>query len=122
MIRPEQAAPTVETLSGELSSPTSELSTGEQVAAPAPRSRLGSTLVASTIGMLLALAMVVFALQNDTRQAFEFLWFDFTLPDGIAMLLAAIFGGLIVALLGLARVFQLRLAARRHRRMDHQSV
>ena len=122
MMRPEQTAPTVETPSGEPSSPTSDLATGEHVVAPERRSRLGSTLVASTIGMLLALAMVVFALQNDTRQAFEFLWFDFTLPDGIAMLLAAICGGLIVALLGLARVFQLRLAARRHRRLGHQSV
>lgn len=124
MMRDEQAVPTVETPSGDPSSPASDVPFGQSAEAPASpgRSRLGSTLVASTIGMLLALAMVVFALQNDIRQAYEFLWFDFTLPDGIAMLLAAICGGLVVALLGLARVLQLRLAARRHRRLDHQPI
>ena len=72
--------------------------------------------------MLLALGMLVFTLQNDTSQAYEFLWFDFTLPSGIAMLVAAICGGLIVALLGLGRVLQLRLAARRHRRSDLANI
>ena len=122
MMRHEPALPTVETPSGDhVSPPTIAVTAGESTAAPGGRSRLGSTLLASAIGMILALAMIVFALQNDVRQAYKFLWFDFTLPDGIAMLLAAICGGLVVALLGLGRVLQLRLAARRHRRLDHES-
>ena len=122
MMQPDQAAPVVETLGGDPSPTTGHPPIDQPTVAPAARSRLGSTLIASTIGMLLALGMVVFALQNDTRQAYEFLWVDFTLPDGIAILLATICGGLIVALLGLARVLQLRLAARRHRRLDHQAA
>ena len=120
MMRHEQADTPVQTPNVDPSAPTSPVGPGP--AAPPGKSRLGSALVASTVGMLLALAMVVFVLQNDTRQAYEFLWFDFTLPDGIAMLLSAICGGLIVALIGLGRVLQLRLAARRIRRSDHPAV
>jgi uncharacterized integral membrane protein len=83
-----------------------------------PRTRTSSTFVMAVVGLVLALLMLVFVLQNDSRQDFEFLWLDFTLPTGVAMLLAAVVGGLIVALLGLGRMLQVRLAARRHRDAD----
>jgi uncharacterized integral membrane protein len=83
-----------------------------------PRTRTSSTFVMAVVGLVLALLMLVFVLQNDSRQHLELLWFDFTLPAGVAMLLAAVVGGLIVAMLGLGRMLQLRLAARRHRDVD----
>ena len=83
------------------------------------RSRTASTFVAVTVGLALALLMLVFVLQNDQRQPFELLWLDFTLPVGVAMLLASILGGLVVASFGLARVVQLRVKARRHRNAVH---
>lgn len=82
------------------------------------RTRTATLFVAVAAALVLALLMLVFVLQNGDRQQLEFLWFDFTLPAGAAMLLAAIVGGLIVASLGLGRVVQLRLAARRHRHAD----
>lgn len=91
---------------------------------PAPdagieRTRTATLFAAAVAGLVLAMLMLVFVLQNDESQRFEFLWFDFELPTGVATLLAAIVGGLVVASLGLGRVVQLRLAARRHRRVDH---
>lgn len=83
------------------------------------RTRTATLFSAAVAGLVLAMLMLVFVLQNDESQRFEFLWFDFELPTGVAMLLAAIVGGLVVASLGLGRVVQLRLAARRHRRSDH---
>ncbi|HVM03442.1 MAG TPA: lipopolysaccharide assembly protein LapA domain-containing protein [Acidimicrobiales bacterium] len=83
------------------------------------RTRTATLFAAAVAGLVLAMLMLVFVLQNDESQRFEFLWFDFELPTGVAILLAAIVGGLVVASLGLGRVVQLRLAARRHRRADH---
>ena len=37
------------------------------------------------------------------------------LPLGVALLLAAVLGALVVALIGTARIVQLRLVAKRHR-------
>ena len=85
------------------------------------RTRMASLLVTAAIALVLALLMLIFVLQNGDRQRLEFLWLDFTMPTGVAMLLAAIIGGLIVASLGLGRVAQLRLAARRHRHADHRA-
>lgn len=84
------------------------------------RTRTSSVFVTAAVGLVLALLMLVFVLQNGDSQDLEFLWAEFSLPAGVAMLLAAIVGGLIVALLGLGRVAQLRLAARRHREADRR--
>jgi uncharacterized integral membrane protein len=80
------------------------------------RTRTSAAWTLAAIGLLLALLMLVFILQNGHDVDFEFLWFDFTLPAGGAMLLAAVVGGLLVVLIGVSRVIQLRWAARRHRR------
>jgi hypothetical protein len=40
------------------------------------------------------------------------------LPLGVALLLAAVFGVLLVVIRGIGRMTQLRLTARRHRRVD----
>ena len=85
------------------------------------RTRTSSLFVAAVAGLVLALLMLIFVLQNGDSQDLEFLWMDFRVPTGITMLLAAITGGLVVALLGLGRVLQLRLAARRHRASDRRA-
>lgn len=74
------------------------------------------TLVA--VGLLLTLLMLIFVAQNSTKMTWEFLWTDFTLAGGLALLLAAVVGGLVVILVGAGRLLQVRLAARRHRRVD----
>ena len=52
-------------------------------------------------------------LQNDAPVIINFLWLSGQLPSGVALLLAAIAGVLLVAIPGSGRIVQLRRAARR---------
>ena len=70
------------------------------------------------VGLVLALLMLIFVAQNGESVQWEFLWLDFTLAGGLALLLAAVTGSLVVILVGAGRLFQVRLVARRHRRAD----
>jgi lipopolysaccharide assembly protein A len=70
------------------------------------------------IGVVLLVAILVFILQNSQRVRVRFLMVDGTLPLGVALLFAALLGALLVLVAGAARVLQLRVVARRHRRTD----
>ena len=70
------------------------------------------------IGVALLVAILVFILQNGQRVHVQFLMVDGTLPLGVALLFAALLGALLVLVAGAARVLQLRVVARRHRRAD----
>jgi uncharacterized integral membrane protein len=70
------------------------------------------------IGVVLLFAILVFILQNGQRVRVRFLMVDGTLPLGAALLFAALLGALLVLVAGAARVLQLRVVARRHRRTD----
>jgi lipopolysaccharide assembly protein A len=69
-------------------------------------------------GVVLLVAILVFILQNGQRVRMRFLIADGTLPLGVALLFAALLGALLVLVAGAARVLQLRVVARRHRRTD----
>ena len=83
------------------------------------RTRLSSTWTFAALGAGILLLLLVFILQNMQREDLEFLWFDFRLPVGVALLLAGAIGALLVVVLGASRLLQLRLTARR-RRAHHQ--
>jgi putative membrane protein len=87
-----------------------------------PRTRTSSAWVAAAIGALLVLLMLVFILQNGDTVQMHFLWTDFSLPLGVGLLLAGVLGALIVVALGIGRMLQLRLAARRHRKADRRAA
>lgn len=70
------------------------------------------------IGVVLLVAILVFILQNGQRARVRFLMANGTLPLGVALLFAALLGALLVLVAGAARVLQLRVVARRHRRAD----
>jgi len=70
------------------------------------------------IGVVLLFAILVFILQNGQRVRVRFLMANGTLPLGAALLFAALLGALLVLVAGAARVLQLRVVARRHRRTD----
>jgi uncharacterized integral membrane protein len=70
------------------------------------------------IGVVLLVAILVFILQNGQRVRVRFLMVDGTLQLGVALLFAALLGALLVLVTGAARVLQLRVVARRHRRTD----
>jgi uncharacterized integral membrane protein len=87
----------------------------------APRfTRASAVWVATGAALLLLILLIVFMLQNSTKVDVEFLGLTGTIPLGMALLIAAVGGGVLVAIAGAARVIQLRIGARRTRRgSDH---
>jgi uncharacterized integral membrane protein len=79
------------------------------------RSRLGELWVALVVGAFVLLVLLVFIMQNGQQARVSFLGAHGNLPMGVALLLAAVFGVLLVALPGTARIVQLRTRSRRAR-------
>lgn len=71
---------------------------------------LWSSLVA---GFLILIVLLIFITQNTATTDFTFLAWHWSLPLGVAILLAAVVGGLITVAVGTARMLQLRRAAKK---------
>jgi uncharacterized integral membrane protein len=82
-------------------------------AARVRRSRTGGLWVGLILSALVLLLLLVFILQNNEPVQISFFAFQGVLPSGVALLLAAIAGILLVAIPGSVRILQLRRAARR---------
>jgi uncharacterized integral membrane protein len=78
-----------------------------------PRSRMGGAWVVLLVAAFVLLLLLIFILQNGQRAEVSFLGAHGHLPMGVALLLAAIFGVLLVALPGTARIIQLRMLSHR---------
>jgi uncharacterized integral membrane protein len=88
-------------------------------AAPAARhSRSGGLWVGLILSALVLLFLLVFILQNGDPVQISFFALEGVLPTGVALLLAAIAGILLVAIPGSVRILQLRRAARRQGRPE----
>jgi uncharacterized integral membrane protein len=82
----------------------------------APRfTRASAAWVTTGVALLLLILLIVFILQNSMRVEVRFLGMSRTIPLGMALLIAAVGGGVVVAIAGVARVTQLRMNARRKR-------
>lgn len=79
---------------------------------PVRRSRVGGWWVALVAAAFVLLLLMIFVLQNGDDVQVSFLGSNADLPLGIALLLAAIAGVLIVAIPGTGRILQLRHLAR----------
>ena len=85
--------------------------------ASSPRfTRASAAWVATAAALLLLVMLIVFILQNPTRVEVRYLGFSGSLSLGMALFIAAVGGGVLVGISGIARVTQLRLHARRTRR------
>ncbi|EGD25143.1 hypothetical protein HMPREF0724_10924 [Prescottella equi ATCC 33707] len=85
---------------------------------PHDRHKLGRTRAATTwtglvVGIVVAILLLIFILQNLDSVTFELFAWEFSLPAGISLLLAAIAGALIMALAGGVRIIQIRRVAKR---------
>jgi uncharacterized integral membrane protein len=92
-------------------------------AAPAPPPPVGAESkftkaaalwTALILGFLILIVLLIFIAQNTTSVAFQFLGWHWSLPLGVAILFAAVAGGLITVAVGAVRMFQLRRAARKN--------
>ncbi|EMY34814.1 hypothetical protein D477_007851 [Arthrobacter crystallopoietes BAB-32] len=81
--------------------------------APAGASRTAMIWVFTIAALLLLVLLIIFILQNQDAVQVRYFGLAGSLPLGVALLIAAVAGGLLVAVAGVARVTQLRLKARR---------
>ncbi|WP_439384024.1 LapA family protein [Amycolatopsis lexingtonensis] len=75
--------------------------------------RISGTWVAVIAGLVVLVVLLVFILQNLDPATVRFFGAEGSLPLAIAMLFSAIGGAVLVALIGGARILQLRKQARR---------
>ncbi|OBK26252.1 lipopolysaccharide assembly LapA domain-containing protein [Mycobacterium asiaticum] len=76
--------------------------------------RAGALWSALIAGFLILILLLIFIAQNTASTPFTFLGWHWTLPLGVAILLAAVVGGLITVAAGTARIVQLRRAAKKN--------
>lgn len=87
---------------------------------PVKFTRAGALWSALTMGFLILIVLLIFITQNTASADFAFLGWHWSLPLGVAILLAAVCGGLITVLVGTARIYQLRRAAKKHAAAAHR--
>ena len=83
---------------------------------PLKFTRAGALWSALVAGFLVLIVLLVFITQNTESAEFAFLGWHWSLPLGVAILMAAVCGGLLTVAVGTARLFQLRRAAKRNLR------
>ena len=66
------------------------------------------------IGFLILILLLVFIMQNTDSTTINFFGWNWSLPLGVAILLAAVGGGLLTVAVGTARIVQLRRAAKKN--------
>jgi uncharacterized integral membrane protein len=130
--QPEQAAPVTEQpAEAATPAPTPTAPTPTAPAEPAPshaaapslkikRTRTSGLWVAVGFFAVILLLLLIFILQNGRTVDVSYMGAHGHLPLGVALLLAAVCGVLLVVLAGAARISQLRTVARRHRRAHSQ--
>jgi len=77
------------------------------------RTRTGGLWTGLILSAIVLIFLLVFILQNNRPVVINFLGFSGTLPTGVALLLAAVAGLLLVAIPGGLRILQLRRVAKR---------
>jgi lipopolysaccharide assembly protein A len=80
--------------------------------------RISGVWFAVVFFAVVLLFLLIFILQNGREVDISYLGAHGHLPLGVALLLAAVCGVLLVILAGVARMAQLHSVARRHRRTD----
>ena len=84
--------------------------------------RLSGLWFAVVFFAVVLLFLLIFILQNGREVGISYLGMHGHLPLGVALLLSAVCGVLLVVLAGAARISQLRAVAHRHRRADAKRV
>jgi uncharacterized integral membrane protein len=86
------------------------------------RTRTSGLWVSVAFFAVVLLLLLIFILQNGKTVDISYMGAHGHLPLGVALLLSAVCGVLLVVLAGAARISQLRATARRHRRADNRRL
>ena len=82
--------------------------------APLAHTRTSGYWASVVVGLLVLLVLLVFILENGQTAKVSFFGVHGHLPQGVALLFAAVVGGLFVVLAGAARILQLRVRTQGH--------
>lgn len=88
----------------------------EPVRSSTNQTRTARTWAALVLGGIVLLVLLIFILENGQSADFAFVGSHLHLPLGVAMLLSALAGALIMGLAGGARIIQLRHQNRKNSR------
>lgn len=106
-------------------SPTSPAQTSSRPLAktPAPEpetklpvTKLGRIWTASVLGLIVLVLLIIFIAQNQDQVTLRYFTYEGQVNLGLALFIAAVAGGLLIAAAGAARVIQLRATARKDRK------
>jgi lipopolysaccharide assembly protein A len=82
---------------------------------PAPTTKTGIAFGSLIAGAIVLILLLVFILENTQSVKISYFGAGGHLPLGVALLLAAIGGALVIGIVGAARIMQLRRHVRRRR-------
>lgn len=88
---------------------------------PLAPTRLGGAWVAIGCFIVVLLFLLFFILGNNYEVSVRFFGLHFGVPLGVALVLAAVCGALLVLLAGAARIMQMRSRVRKHRKAEHKA-
>ena len=126
-LAPGRQSPIAPPTAPEQTAPPPTQTAPTQTAAPLPQHKIKRTRISGlwvSVGFfaVVLLLLLIFILQNGTKVDISYMGAHGHLPLGVALLLSAVCGVLLVVLAGAARISQLRAVARRHRRADAKRV
>ncbi|MGP9782682.1 lipopolysaccharide assembly protein LapA domain-containing protein [Glutamicibacter sp. AOP12-B1-11] len=81
-----------------------------------PVTRLGRIWTASVLGLIVLVLLIIFIAQNQDQVTLRYFTYEGQVNLGLALFIAAVGGGLLIAAAGAARVIQLRATARKERK------
>jgi uncharacterized integral membrane protein len=86
------------------------------------RTRLSAAWLAVGCFLVILVILLIFIAQNSSSVSISFLGTHNSVPLGVALVLAAVCGALLVMLAGVARIMQLRSRARKHQRVARKAA
>jgi len=112
------ASPSGSTLQGNDAGRAAERAPERPDHSPEPRrvTRTGMVWTAVAGALVVLILLIVFILQNQVYVQVQFFGLQGSVPLGVALFIAAVGGGVLVAVAGAARIIQLRRAAHHQRR------
>lgn len=81
-----------------------------------PATKLGRIWTASVLGLIVLVLLIIFIAQNQDQVTLRYFTYEGQVNLGLALFIAAVAGGLLIAAVGAARVIQLRATARKGRK------
>ena len=99
----------------EVPTPEPAATTAAPAREPRQVTRAGMVWTVVAVALVVLILLIVFILQNQDYVQVKFFGLAGAVPLGVALFIAAVGGGVLVAIAGAARIIQLRLTAHRQR-------